>query len=151
MHKNISQLSKKIIGCLPYSNIFLFVDEISSISEDKIIGHYRFSENDFFYKAHFTHLPVTPGVILIEMMGQIGMVCHLVYINEIYKIGKKFHPILSNVETSFLKQVNVNEKLTVISEKVYYRRGILKSNLQLLNSKGETCVLCKALLHLVYD
>ena len=136
---------------LPYESSFLFVDEISYISDQKVIGHYSFRKDSFFYNAHFSHIPITPGVLLIEMMGQIGMVCHLIYLNDLHKTKQKFHPILTNVEASFIKPVVVNDKLTIISDKIYYRKGILKSNIQLLNSKNEICSVLCCHLHLVYD
>ncbi len=144
-------LIKKIIETLPYGEGFRFVDDISSIDENSITGHFTFSGEEEFYKSHFLHKPETPGVILIEMIGQIGMVCHLIYLSRIYEKNVKFRPLLSNVEASFFMQVKAGEKLTVNSEKIYFRNDILKSNLTLLNSKGETCVLCKAQLQLVTD
>ncbi|HPX75214.1 MAG TPA: hypothetical protein PLW77_01385 [Bacteroidales bacterium] len=151
MQNNIKEISNKIIQILPYEKSFLFVDELSFISDNTIIGHYTFTENDFFYRLHFKHIPITPGVILIEMMGQIGLVCHLVYFNNLHLNNKTFHPILSNVEASFLKEVKINDRLTIISEKIYYRKGILKSNLKLLNSNHEVCTLYKAHAHLIIE
>ncbi len=144
-------INDKIIKILPYLKSFLFVDKISEIDDNHVIGYYTFSKDEFFYKSHFKHKPVTPGVVLIEMMGQIGMVCHLIFLNKLYNKNIQFHPILSNVEASFLKEVHINDKLKVISEKIYYRNGILKSNLQLFNSKNEICCQCIAQLQLVFD
>jgi 3-hydroxyacyl-[acyl-carrier-protein] dehydratase len=151
MQKVIKKLSEKIIQVLPYEKPFHFVDELSFISDDIIIGHYTFTENDFFYRAHFKHIPITPGVIVIEMMGQIGLVCHLIYFNKLHLNNKVFHPILSNVEASFLKEIKINDRLTIIAEKTYLRRGILKSNVKLLNSNNEVCALCKGQAHLIIE
>lgn len=151
MQKVIKKLSEKIIQVLPYEKPFHFVDELSFISDDIIIGHYTFTENDFFYRTHFKHIPITPGVIVIEMMGQIGLVCHLIYFNKLHLNNKVFHPILSNVEASFLKEIKINDRLTIIAEKTYLRRGILKSNVKLLNSNNEVCALCKAQAHLIIE
>ncbi len=151
MQKVIKKLSEKIIQVLPYEKPFHFVDELSFISDDIIIGHYTFTENDFFYRAHFKHISITPGVIVIEMMGQIGLVCHLIYFNKLHLNNKVFHPILSNVEASFLKEIKINDRLTIIAEKTYLRRGILKSNVKLLNSNNEVCALCKGQAHLIIE
>ena len=64
-----------IISNLPYSKPFLFVDEIICIDENGVEGEYTFDENLDFYKGHFNENPVTPGVILTEVMAQIGVVC----------------------------------------------------------------------------
>ena len=67
--------SVEIIKLLPYTKPFLFVDELTEISENGISGNYTFQENEFFYKGHFKENPITPGVILTETMAQIGVVC----------------------------------------------------------------------------
>jgi len=84
-------------------------------------------------------------------MGQIGLVCHLIYFNKLHLNNKVFHPILSNVEASFLKEIKINDRLTIIAEKTYLRRGILKSNVKLLNSNNEVCALYKAQAHLIIE
>ncbi|MDZ7846076.1 MAG: hypothetical protein U5L96_04560 [Owenweeksia sp.] len=50
------------------------MDDIDAVDENGISGHYRFKEDEFFYAGHFVGNPVTPGVILIECMAQIGLV-----------------------------------------------------------------------------
>jgi len=148
---SIKNLGSDIISKLPYLDSFLFVDEISYVDENKIIGHYTFSKKEGFYSAHFKHLPVTPGVILIEMMGQIGLVCHLIYIQNLVYSEQIFHPILSNVEASFLKPVVVDDRLTIISNKIYFRNKILKSKIELYNSNNELCTMLTAQLQIIFD
>ena len=148
---DIKTISNSIIKSLPYLPEFLFVDEITEISDQKIKGHYTFSEHAFFYKSHFVHIPVTPGVILIEMMGQIGLVCLLVYLHKLHESNRKYHPILQNIESSFLKQIKVNEKLTVVSEKIYFRNGILKTNITLFNAENEICSLSNGQIRMIFD
>jgi len=145
------KLSRQIINRLPYLDSFLFVDEISFVDENTIVGHYTFSRQAFFYNAHFIHKAVTPGVILMEMMGQIGMVSHLIYLNKLHINDVIFHPVLSHIECAFLKMVEVDDKLTVISEKVYFRKSVLKSKVVLKNSKGEECAHVSGQLQLVYN
>ena len=74
-----------IISKLPYSKPFLFVDKILEINENGVVGEFTFDENLEFYKGHFKDNPVTPGVILTEVMAQIGLVCLGIFIlkNEI--------------------------------------------------------------------
>jgi len=149
--ENIKKISQQIIKSLPYLPNFLFVDDISEITEQKIVGHYTFTEEAFFFKSHFVHIPITPGVILMEMMGQIGLVCLLVYLHKLHITQQKYHPILQNIESSFLKQIYVNEKLTVVSEKVYFRNGILKSNITLFNAENEICSLSNGQIRMIFD
>ena len=64
-----------IISKLPYAKPFLFVDKIIRMDENGVEGEFTFDEKLDFYKGHFKENPVTPGVILTEVMAQIGVVC----------------------------------------------------------------------------
>jgi len=69
-----------IFDHLPYKSSFRFVDEISFLDQDKVIGNYTPKEDAFFYKDHFPGNPVTPGAILTEIMAQIGLVVLGIYL-----------------------------------------------------------------------
>ncbi|MBN8642708.1 MAG: beta-hydroxyacyl-ACP dehydratase [Flavobacteriales bacterium] len=131
--------SEEIISKLPYSKPFLFVDEIVSIDENGVEGNYTFDAASDFYKGHFKDNPVTPGVILTEVMAQIGVVCLGVFlVND--TINKKALIALTSNEIEFLKPVYPNEKVTVISEKIYFRFGKLKCKVKMINASGiEVC------------
>lgn len=131
--------NQDIIDKLPYSKPFLFVDEIISISENGVEGTYYFNESLDFYKGHFLSTPVTPGVILTEVMAQIGLVCLGIFI-----LNKEFEKstsiALTSIEIDFLKPVYPNEKVVVISEKIYFRFGKLKCKVSMKNQLGiEVC------------
>lgn len=128
-----------IIAKLPYSKPFLFVDEISAIDENGVVGSYTFDENSDFYKGHFKHKPVTPGVILTEVMAQIGLVCLGIYLlNDNFNMKSAI--ALSSVNIEFNKAVFPKEKVTVKSEKIYFRFGKLKCKVQMINEGGnEIC------------
>ena len=126
----------EIIAKLPYSKPFLFVDEIIAIDENGIEGSYTFEENLDFYKGHFKDNPVTPGVILIEAMAQIGVVCLGIFLmNDTFT--KNTSIALTSSEIEFLKPVFPKEKVTVISEKIYFRFGKLKCKVTMKNENGE--------------
>lgn len=153
MHIETNQdyLFSSIISKLPYGKDFLFVDEIQYIDKDKIVGTYKFKSSAYFYNSHFLHKPITPGVILIEAMGQIGMVSHLIFLKEIYKTNKVFSPLFFNLESSFFKIVEQGAKVKVFGDKIYFRNNILKSEIKLFNELEELCAICKAQLSLKID
>jgi 3-hydroxyacyl-[acyl-carrier-protein] dehydratase len=127
---------QEIISKLPYSKPFLFVDELLHIDENGVEGTYTFDENLDFYKGHFKDNPITPGVILIEVMAQIGLVCLGIYLlNE--EFNKNTSIALTSSEIDFIKPVFPNEKVTVISEKLYFRFGKLKCKVVMKNEKNE--------------
>ena len=129
---------KQIIKQLPYQAPFLFVDELTEISESGISGNYTFKESAFFYEGHFKENPITPGVILTETMAQIGVVCLGIFLLK-DKISTTIKPqiaLTSNV-VDFYVPVLPNEKVTVISEKEYFRFNKLKCRVKMINSKNE--------------
>ena len=142
-------LTEIIKNRLFYGDKFLFVDEITDVDEDHISGCYTFRGDEFFYTSHFIGNPVIPGVILVEMMGQIGMVAHAAWF--IYKSGndKPFYPLLSNLTADFFHQVHINEKMVVRATKKYYRKNLLRSNVELINPKGIVVARVEALLTII--
>src|ERR1700753_4195417 len=70
----IDLMYKNILNLLPYKSSFRFVDHISSLDSDGVVGEYTLKEDAFFYEDHFAGNPVTPGVIVTEIMAQIGLV-----------------------------------------------------------------------------
>lgn len=130
--------SEEIIQLLPYQKPFLFVDEILTIDDNGVTGTYTFLENESFYEGHFKNNPITPGVILTEVMAQIGVVCLGIYLlkdeisNEnLPKIG------LTSNQVDFYKPVYPREKVKVVSDKIYFRFGKLKCKVKLFNEKEE--------------
>jgi len=128
--------SEEIIAKLPYSKPFLFVDEIVAITENGVEGTFVVDGDLDFYKGHFKDHPVTPGVILIEIMAQIGLVCLGIFLVD-DAFSKNSVIGLTSTAIEFLKPVYPNEKVTVISEKIYFRFGKLKCKVRMLNQEGE--------------
>lgn len=133
--KNMTK--EDIISKLPYSKPFLFVDELLRLDENGVEGCFTFDENLDFYKGHFKDNPVTPGVILTEVMAQIGLVCLGIFLLK-DTFNSTTAIALTSSEISFLKPVFPNEKVTVFSEKIYFRFGKLKCKVMMKNENGET-------------
>ena len=125
-----------IVSKLPYSKPFLFVDEITAVSEDGLTGNFTYDENLDFYKGHFTGNPVTPGVILTETMAQIGLVCLGIFLLK-EDFNKNSRIALTATAIEFYKPVYPREKVSVRSSKIYFRFGKLKCKVSMQNEKGE--------------
>ena len=128
--------TNQILSRLPYSKPFLFVDELVHVDENGAEGRFTFDEDLDFYKGHFNGNPVTPGVILTEVMAQIGLVCLGIYLlDETFNTETAIG--LTSIQIDFLKPVFPNENVTVISEKIYFRFGKLKCKVVMRNEKNE--------------
>jgi 3-hydroxyacyl-[acyl-carrier-protein] dehydratase len=134
---------ENIIAKLPYSKPFLFIDELLHVDENSAIGTYTYSEELDFYKGHFKDNPVTPGVILTETMAQIGMVCLGIFLLK-EKFNKDTVVAFTSANMNFLKAVYPNEKVTVTSQKIFFRFGKLKCDVVMKNEAGQE--VCKGIL-----
>jgi len=134
-------MNNRILDLLPYKSSFRFVDDITSLTENGVTGYYTLKKDAFFYEDHFKDNPVTPGVIITEIMAQIGLVVlGLFLIREDqpgFEPGKDIFPLLTSTEVSFYKMVLPGEKVTVISKKQYFRFGKLKCYVEMLDSSSE--------------
>ena len=134
-----------IIQLLPYQTPFLFVDELTFISENRSEGYYTFKKDEYFYQGHFKEKPITPGVILTEVMAQIGVVCLGIYLlKNDFSETKNPQIALTSNEVSFFLPVKPKERVKVVSDKIYFRFNKLKCNVQLFNQKNE--LVCKGII-----
>jgi 3-hydroxyacyl-[acyl-carrier-protein] dehydratase len=127
-----------IFDLLPYKSSFRFVDEISFLDADRVVGHYTLKEDAFFYEDHFPGHPVTPGAMLTEIMAQIGLVVlgiHLIVTTS--TVRDSFFPLLSSVNVDFHKMALPGQRLTVTSKKDYFRFDKLKCHVEMHNEAGE--------------
>ena len=135
----------QIINKLPYQKPFLFVDELTEVSENGINGNYTFNKEEYFYQGHFKENPITPGVILTETMAQIGVVCLGIFLmKDKMDANKKPQIALTSHQIDFFLPVLPNEKVTVISEKEYFRFNKLKCKVRMLNAKNE--LVCRGII-----
>lgn len=138
---------QQILSQLPYSQPFLFVDQLTAVDENGARGNFLFREDSYFYKGHFKGNPVTPGVILTECMAQIGLVCLGIFLlnSDSNEGPSKLAKIaLSSAEVEFLAPVFPGEKVEVTSEKVYFRFNKLKCRTLMKDSEGK--VVCKGII-----
>lgn len=133
-----------IMNQLPYTEPFLFVDEIQHVNDKGVEGSYRFSPDADFYKGHFKNNPVTPGVILTECCAQIGLVCLGIYLLGQKTALENIAIGMSSSQMEFLLPVFPGERVTVVSELAYFRFQKLKCEVKMYNKDGK--LVCKGVL-----
>jgi len=135
-------MNNHILNHLPYKSSFRFVDNISLLNEDEVRGDYTLKNDAFFYEDHFEGNPVTPGVIITEIMAQIGLVVLGIFLvlkdtGFNYMEDDSLYPLLTTTDVSFHKIVLPGQKVTVVSKKQYFRFGKLKCYVEMLDSSKE--------------
>jgi len=130
---------EQIKELIPHREPFLLIDEIVALEPGKrCIAKTYIKEDDFWFRGHFPEHPVTPGVLIVEMLAQTGAVCagslpeHKGKIALFAKIDK----------AKFRRQVVPGDVLTLTVDlvKMKANMGIGKAEASV---NGETAVTCE--------
>jgi|SaaInl8_200m_RNA_FD_contig_31_157382_length_2660_multi_6_in_0_out_0_3 3-hydroxyacyl-[acyl-carrier-protein] dehydratase len=69
---------REIKTLIPHREPFLLIDSIDSVNfeEQSITGRRKIVSDDPIFKGHLPGYPIYPGVLQIEMIGQLGLCYH---------------------------------------------------------------------------
>jgi 3-hydroxyacyl-[acyl-carrier-protein] dehydratase len=133
-----TSLEQNILDCMPYEVPFRFIEEILEIDDEHVVGTYTFKKDEFFYKGHFPGNPITPGVILTECMAQIGLVAFGIHLYQATpQMMNNLRVFFTNNQISYYRTVLPGERVTVKSNKLYFRLKSLKCEVIMENESGE--------------
>lgn len=128
-----------ILNYIPHKPPFLFIDEIISFNSEQISGSYTFKKDETFYAGHYPNKPITPGVILLESMCQLGLAAFAIYLCSLDANPIKSKDLLflmTDANFEVLKPVYPGEKVIITSNKLIWRRLRLRCKVEMHDSKG---------------
>jgi len=126
----------EVLAAVPHRPPFRFVDEILEIDEDHIVAAHRFGEDADFYRGHFPGNPITPGVLLLETMAQAGVVAHGIYLLGRAAAAEAALIVFTDATVEFAGIVRPGERVLVRGRKLVFRRGLLRSQVEVHREAG---------------
>jgi 3-hydroxyacyl-[acyl-carrier-protein] dehydratase len=129
----------QVLDLLPQQRPFRFVDELLEVDELRISGRYTFRHAESFYAGHFPGRPITPGVILLECMCQVGVVSLGIYLFALEhsaEEAREWTTLFVEAETEFFKSVLPGETVTVRGERIFWRRHKLRARIEMFAADG---------------
>ncbi|HXV35727.1 MAG TPA: 3-hydroxyacyl-ACP dehydratase FabZ family protein [Myxococcota bacterium] len=129
---------RQVLALIPQQDPFRFIDDILELDDDHIVGTYRFRPDADFYRGHFPGNPVTPGVILIESLAQVGIVALGIYLlaQESEADTAKLTTLFTDTNVEFSGIVNPGDRVTITAHKVFFRRRKLRSQAEMKLDDG---------------
>ena len=125
---------EEILALLPQQEPFRFVDEILEVSKRHIVARYTFPPELEFYRGHFPGNPVTPGVILLECIAQVGVVALGIYLvaleGGLEAVDSRLS-LFADADVDFSGVVRPGDRVTVSAKKKFFRRGKLRSEAEM--------------------
>ena len=129
----------EVLAAIPQQDPFRFIDEILELDDEHIVASYRFRPEADFYRGHFPGKPITPGVLLVESMGQAGVVGL-----GIYLLAKErgrdaitnLVTVFTDAEVEFSGFVRPNKRVIITGRKVFFRRLKLRSHVEMRLEDG---------------
>ncbi len=129
----------QVLALLPQQPPFRFVDEIFELDEQRIAGRYTFRPDEWLYAGHFPGRPITPGVILLESMCQVGVVSLGIYLFALehgLEEARAYTTLFVDAETEFMKSVLPGETVTIRGERIFWRRNKLRARIEMFAADG---------------
>lgn len=111
---------------LPHRDPFLLLDRLTGIdlAGELITGTRTVRRDDPVFEGHFPESPVYPGVLELEMIGQLGLCLHYFLEHQVTEIGSDARPVpiraTRTLGAYYLEPVLPGAEVTLIAKKLEF-------------------------------
>lgn len=130
---------EQIKQVIPHREPFLLIDEILEMEVGvRVKARKYIREDDFWFRGHFPDYPVTPGVLMIEMLAQAGAVCMLSKPEFKGKVG-----LFGGIDKAKFRRQVVPGDVLDLEVEIIRQRGPVGTGKAIATVGGEKAVSCE--------
>lgn len=130
---------EKIMEVIPHRDPFLLIDEVvDMVTGERVYARKYIREDDYWFKGHFPSYPVTPGVLMIEMLAQAGAVCILSKPEFKGKIA-----LFGGIDRARFRRQVVSGDILDLEVEMIRLKGFIGTGRAKASVNGETAVVCE--------
>jgi 3-hydroxyacyl-[acyl-carrier-protein] dehydratase len=130
--------ASEVMELMPQKYPFRYVDAIREIDESHVVAQYTFKDDEWFYKGHFPDGAVTPGVILLEAMAQVGLVLQGLYLLGLhltFEEIKRYRAVFTEAQAEWLEPVRPGETVVITSQLKAWRQQRIRAVVRMVDSQ----------------
>jgi 3-hydroxyacyl-[acyl-carrier-protein] dehydratase len=122
----------QVMKHLPHRYPFLLIDRVTELVHgERIVAIKNVTINEPFFPGHFPHVPVMPGVLIVEAMAQASALLSLKSSGQAANDDHVFY--LVGVDGArFKRPVTAGDQLVIHSKIITQKRGMVKYSAQAL-------------------
>jgi len=111
---------------LPHREPFLLLDRLTGLDPEAgiIVGSRIVPEDDPVFRGHFPDHPVYPGVLELEMIGQVGLCLHYFLEGDTTEIAPDARPVAvratRTIGAYYMEPVRPGDEVILIAQKLDY-------------------------------